>query len=586
MGIKARLRWHDEAGGKGSGFARRGLRGCVLCVVGLCAAGGSARAQEGPVIPAALPPPGPFGLTPGAFTTAAGAYGAPLAPLAVPTTTPAAATAALEIPTVPPAWLLTPALTLGETFDDNVNLAPAGSHVWDFITSVSPEIDVAGNTGKTTLAVVYDPQELIYARSSPHSVLQQRFLGTGTTTLWPETLFFDASASIAQAFIHPTGPIAASTLTTSNNLTTTYATNASPYLREHLGSWSDSESRYRFSTASTSASGIADEQIHEARETLVSGEAFGRLGWELTGDWTRLSRAHDPTDPLGGIASKDELLRSDFTYPVYEAVSIVGGVGWERIVDPTFSPQPKGVIWDAGLSYQPNPLVAATLTYGRRFATTDIEFNGTYNLDPALRLSAIYTQTIQTSLAQIAGNTSQITPATVLPGTGTPVPGPARRLTATTFGLSSGSFLAKTAALEAVLTEDRNTYSMTLSDTKERSTNALTLNTTLSLGGAQAIVAGSTALATAERILGGAFTWDRQLWPDLTATAGTSYYRTLFLDGSGRRDNTYAVSLALTYFLSRTATATLSLLRSDVRSNIAVDSVADDTVMTTIRKQF
>lgn len=553
--------------------------------MGVAAAGGTARAQDaGPVIPAAPATPGPFGLTPGTFTTAPGAYGAPAAPVAIPSATPGAAAAGIEIPTVPPPWLFTPALTVGETFDDNVNLAPAGSHVWDFITSVSPEIDVAGNTGKTTLAVVYDPQVLIYARSSPSSVLQQRFLGTGTTTLWPETLFFDASAQIAQAFVHPTGPIGASTITTSNNLTTTYATNASPYLREHLGTWSDSESRYRFSTASTSAKGIADEQIHEVRETLLSGEAFGRLGWQLTGDFTRLNRAHDPTDPLGGISSKDELGRSDFTYPVYANISLVGGVGWERISDPTFSPQPKGVIWDAGLSYQPNTLVAATLTYGERFDTTDIEFNGTYNLDPALRLSAIYTQTIQTSLAQIAGNASQTTNQNgTLTAGGQPLSNSSLSGSLGTFGLSSGSFLVKTAEAEAVLTKERDTYSLTLSDTKERTTSAATITSTI---GSTPILTGSTALATAERILGGAFAWDHKMWPDLTATAGASYYRTLFLDGTGRHDNTYTLSLAFTYFLSRTATANLSLLRSDLRSNIAINSLVDDQIMATVRKQF
>src|SRR3974390_1127302 len=112
MGIKARLRWHDEAGGQGLGFAHRGLRGCVLggCVLwGLAAAGGEARAQEGPVIPATPPAPGAFGLTPGTFSTATGAYGAPAAPVAIPAATPGTAATGLEIPTGPPHWLPTPA---------------------------------------------------------------------------------------------------------------------------------------------------------------------------------------------------------------------------------------------------------------------------------------------------------------------------------------------------------------------------------------------------------------------------------------------------------------------------------------------
>jgi uncharacterized protein (PEP-CTERM system associated) len=590
MGRMARGQYHTGARSRSRGFQDRGGRALGLGSGGLAALAWAAASLPAAQAQIATPlTPGAFGLPPGAFTTAPGAYGAP--PPGVPVVEPAPAAAPpLEIPAVPPAWLLTPAITLGETFTDNVNLAPAGSRIWDVITTVSPELDLAGQTARLNVGLTYDPQELLFARSSPTSVLQQRLLGTGTVTLWPEALFFDASASINQAFVRPTGPIGPTTLTTSKNLTTVYATNASPYLRQHLGSYSDSESRYRFSTVSTDVGGIAPEQIQELRQTFLGGEAFGRLGWQATGDYTRLNRGHDPTDPLSGLSSKDELGRVDLRYPVYQALSIIGGVGYERISDPTLSSPPKGIIWDTGLQYQPNQLVAATLTYGERFNTSDIEFNATYNLDPQLRLSAIYTETIQTSLSQIAGNTNQ---ATLDPVTGLPIAtGTAGGVNAssTLTGISSGAFLAKTAELDAVLTKERNTYSAKLYETKEsgNSTAAITANTTLSAGTASATFATNlnASTVTAERILGSNLTWDHKMWPDLTATAAAGYYRTLFEDGSGRRDNAYLVSLGLTYTLSRTMTSTISLSRSDLRSNIAVDSLIVDTVMATIRKQF
>jgi uncharacterized protein (PEP-CTERM system associated) len=585
MGRMARGQYRDQARGRSRGFGdlgctALGIASCGLAALGLAAASVPARAQA-PYFPGATATPGAFGLTPGALTKAPGAYGAPAAIPPVAEPAPEAATP-VDIPEVPPAWLITPVLSLGESFTDNANLAPAGARVWDVITTIGPELDVVGQTARLNLAFTYDPQELIFARSSPNHVLQQRFLGTGTAILWPEVLFFDGSGSISQAFVRPTGPVGPTTLTTSNNLTTVYTANASPYLRQHLGSVSDSESRYRYTYTRTDAAGIAPEDIHELRETLVGGEAFGRFGWQLTGDFTRLNREHEATDPLSGISSKDELARADLSYPLFYSLSAIGGVGYERISDPTLNAPPKGIIWDTGVQYQPNQLVAATLTYGRRFNTTDIEFNGTYNLDPQLRLSAIYTETIQTSLSQLAGATNQVTVVSRGPGGGfTLTPG-----TISASGIASGAFLAKTAELDAVLTKERNTYSTRLFETKESGNSTATLSTTLAAGGISATGATSASAVTAERLMGGSFTWDRKLWLDLTGTAGAGYTRTLFLDGSGRRDKTYTLSLALAYTLSRTATANITLSRSDLRSNIAVDSLVVDTVTATIRKQF
>src|SRR5579863_550353 len=515
---------------------------------------------------------GAYGFAPGAFTTASGAYG--LAPAIAPIVTPPPATAPLDIPTEPPAWLLIPSFTLGETYTDNVNLAPAGSRVSDFVTTLGPALNLTGQTGRLNLSLTYAPQELLFARSTPSNTLQQNLLGIGTATLWPEAAFLDASASIGQAFARPTGPIGPTTATTSNNLTTVYAANASPYLRQHLGSVSDSESRYRFSTTSTDATGIAPEDTHELRQTFASGEAFGRLGWRLTGDYTRLNRGHDPADPLSGISSKDSLGRADLSYPLYYSLSLIGGVGYERISDPSLAPPViRGVIWNAGLQYQPNQLVAVSLTYGERFNTTDIEFNGTYNLDPQLRLSALYTETIQTSLSQIAGTTNQA--ALVAGPNGTLIAVPvttatagAPTLTASASGITSGAYLAKTATLAATLTKERDTYSLTGYETKTSANNSATVGTSLALRVASATVAsGSFATAAAavvaERIFGGTLSWSHLLWPDLTATAGTAYSHTSFLDGSGRIDNAYSASLGLSYLLSRTTTATISLSRSD-----------------------
>src|SRR4029077_13926909 len=184
---------------------------------------------------------------------------------------------------------------------------------------------------------------------------------------------------------------------------------------------------------------------------------------------------------------------------------------------------------------------------------------------------ALYTETIQTSLSQFAGSTNQ---TVINPVTGLPV----GTVTNSASGISSGAFLAKTAEIDAVLTKERNTYSGRIYETKTGGNTTTAVSTALTRGGATLATGAASARAvTAERITGTALTWDHKLWPDLTATAGTSYYRARFGDGSGRVDHSYSLSPALAYTLSRTATANITLSRSDLRSNIAVDSLIVDT---------
>lgn len=472
----------------------------------------------------------------------------------------------------PPAWLLTPSLEIGEIYNDNVALAPKGSEVWDFITTVSPGLNLIGNTPRATLNLTYDPQELIFARGTFANTLQQRLLGTGRAELWREVLFFEASASIDQEFLRNSGPIGTTTLTTSSNLQTVEAATASPYLLQHLGQYADSETRYRFSTVTTSGDTIAPEQIHEARQRFTSGEYFGRLSWALTGDAVKVDRLKGTADPLGGTSAQDDLVRVDLKYPIYRALSAIGGAGYERISDPALIQQPRGAIWNVGLLYQPNQFASALLTYGRRFDRSDVEFDANYTPTPDLHIRGIYSLSVQTSQSQIATSLSQLSTGpngalinsrTGLPFTGVSTGTPGTLTSA--FGIASGAFLERRFELDADVTRGRNRYSAAVYDVKD---------------------SGDVAAIASERIIGGAIGWDRQLWPNLSFTAGAAYYRASFLDGSGRIDNSYNIDLGLVYTLSLKTTARLTVSRLDTESNSVANSVVNDLVMVFIRKQF
>jgi uncharacterized protein (PEP-CTERM system associated) len=465
-----------------------------------------------------------------------------------------------------------PALALGEAYNDNVTLAPRGSEVYDFITTITPSLTLSDTTPRFNFNLTYDPQELIFDRGTFAPVLQERLLGVGHAEVWPEYLFFDARASIDQEFLKPTGPIGPSTLTTNGNLQTVNAAEATPYLREHFGTFANSETRYTFSDVTVSGNTIAPEEINQVLQKFISGEYFGRLSWTATGELIDIDRLTGTADPLGGTTSKDEFGKLEIKYPIIQEVSIIGSGGYERITDPTLTVQPEGPTWSGGLAYDPTPYFSAFASYGRRIDQTDVEAKVAYTPDPDFQIRGIYTLTFQTSQSALAASLNE---AVVGPGgtlingtTGQPfvavtngTPGTA----SSAFGVESGSFFQTRGELDVTATRERNTYTLAAYDIKD---------------------SGASSAVTSERIIGGTIAWQRKVWPNLTLKSDAAYYRALFQDGSGRIDNSYTLAVGLEYNISAKTSAGLVVTRLDTISNAAAESLINDIVLVTISKQF
>src|SRR5579862_7601934 len=100
------------------------------------------------------------------------------APAGAGTPAPAGAEGEATIATAGPAWVLTPSLGLSETYTDNVNLAPSSQARSDLVTSISPSLNIVGQSAHVNLALTYDPQLLLFALGTSSPEVQQQLLGT------------------------------------------------------------------------------------------------------------------------------------------------------------------------------------------------------------------------------------------------------------------------------------------------------------------------------------------------------------------------------------------------------------------------
>jgi len=465
---------------------------------------------------------------------------------------------------------ITTGISVSESYNDNVNLAPSGSKQADWVTTISPSVNVATDGPRVKFGLLYNPQELVYMGPGATQRLQQNLTSTGTAVLYPDVLFLEENASIDQQIVSNQGPIASTTQTTNNNVQTVEAYTLSPVVRHHFASYADSETRFTYGDVSTGGSMVAPLQTNTFLQRLTSGDYFGRFGWTLTGNDTRDKSGTVSGNPLNGTNFKDEYGQADLRYAIYQGLSALGSVGYEKIYDPTLNPEPKGVYWNGGFKYQPSPITSLSFTYGRRYGQTDYEFDALTDIGPQTHVTASYSTSINTTQSLISsqlgqlgfGNNGQpINTVTGLPfnANGVPLTG----VPGSPFGITNQAFILKTFQATVLTTQGRNTFMAVASYSTEQFDQP----------------------PSREKVWTGGLNWSRQLWPNLTSNFGATYERTVF-DTLSQNSNLYSLNANLVYTISPTAAATFTVLRSSSRQSSPTGKIDNDVVTVSLSKTF
>ena len=105
----------------------------------------------------------------------------------------------------PGAWRVTPRISVGTTYSDNINLAPSNEAREDFVLQVDPGVSVRKRGGRLDLRLDYTAQGLMYANNSDANTIRNELLTFGTAELFEERLFLDAYGTISQVPIDSSG---------------------------------------------------------------------------------------------------------------------------------------------------------------------------------------------------------------------------------------------------------------------------------------------------------------------------------------------------------------------------------------------
>lgn len=460
-------------------------------------------------------------------------------------------------------WRFTPRLTVEQAYNDNIDLEPKGQEQSDFVTSISPGLSVRGTGRKLSLNFDYDPEQVFFWKDSSESDLRQRFRGFANAELIEQLLFFEASGSVNQQFTDNTGAIGGTTLTTSDNLETVQTYSAGPILRNHFGTFADTELRYTYSAFLIGGDDVADTTQNEVGFLARSGRDFTRVAWTLTANASEAER-DGGTGTFSGTDTERQLARFDTQYAINSSFSLLAGVGYEKIEDPTLTDPPDDPIWDVGFLFRPNSLSTMRFTAGERFGGANYNAAVDYQYSPLTRFRASYVQAINTSQGLGVQGLSTLglgqSGTLINTQTGQPfLPGDPR------FGVSSAAFRQDRFSAGVEHTSLRNRYSLNVFDEKREFDTTINDNTH-----SRGIILG----------------FNRSMTPLISLNLGASYSRSEFENQSDREDDFLSGSAGLSYQLSDTAQARFTYRHTERTSSAPNSDIIENFVAVTLLKEF
>jgi uncharacterized protein (PEP-CTERM system associated) len=290
-------------------------------------------------------------------------------------------------------WKIEPSISAYESFTSNAGLDPPGKEKADFVTTVSPAIDVDRKGPRLNFDLNYNLDAILYAREHDQDEVQQRLRFDTRAVVLPELFFLDANAAISQQPKQSERPSSGSQLTASTNEESVYTYRISPSLHNHLGNFADSSVRYTF--GQVFANGLSNTTIQRLDSSLTSGRQFPRLIWALTENAAYSSGSRNVSDIFAAASAE---------YHIDRTMSLVGSAGYERISDSTLDDEPDGPIGTAGVRLTPGPRTSLDVLYNHRFGSNFVTGNLSYLIDTQSRLDASYTERVETSQLAFVDN--------------------------------------------------------------------------------------------------------------------------------------------------------------------------------------
>ena len=254
-------------------------------------------------------------------------------------------------------WRITPSVGILETYTSNVNDAPSGQEVGDWVTSLTAAVGVAGEGRRVKLngsiAVTAD----LYARENQNNTIYPTVNLFGSVEAIERFLFIDATANVSQTYQNAFGPQPGNNVNATANRYTDQTYSLSPYIKGVLGA-TDIVYEVRDDNYWTIASQYGDFDNNLPNTYANNFLAYlasqkGRAGWRV--EYNRYAYVPDivsgeRTDSNGKYTI--QLARGILSYQYDPALQVSLRAGYED--DQFLLTSSSGAIYGAGFQWNPN----------------------------------------------------------------------------------------------------------------------------------------------------------------------------------------------------------------------------------------
>jgi len=468
-------------------------------------------------------------------------------------------------------WIILPRLDATLLYTDNA-LQVSNPRQWDVASILAPGIGITADTNRLQLRFDYSPVMSTYARTTSQNSLSHYLNGTGLLTIVPEEVFVDLRAvagvqPIAGGFgglggfglAGSSAGVQAGSLAQSagnsallnrNNQSQTYSAGISPYWLRQFGDYGTMRigGSFQYSSAATVTgfgslplvtSGTDSQSQFTTEQTarFVTGEFLGRIQntTDLTLSQTPMSSTTGTLGRrFGSSYSSRQLFTNRASYALTHAIQVFVTLGYENIkYSGGQAQQIKGMVWDIGTSFYPNPDSAITVSYGKREGSQSINFDGRYTLTPRTLITGTYSSRLATQLQNLQRQLDQgvINANGVLVDSQTGAP---LNIGNNGLALQPGVFRYDTLTMNVQTTLDRDRFILGVVSTTQSPVSGATTQPT----------------TTARTITG---SWTRELRPDLSLNTAMSY-TTQSVSGTSGTSRTMSGSVGLTYLMTESLT--------------------------------
>jgi hypothetical protein len=322
-------------------------------------------------------------------------------------------------------WRITPRLSVGATYSDNIRLAPADEAEGDWVWQVDPGVSIRKRGGRLDLRLDYTAQGLMYAQNGDANTINNNLQAFGTAELYQDHFFVDAYGLISQVPITSGGQVDAGGLRSSSgsgfaqslfgnlnlglpgaqdlfnptglfsdlaltgNQTTSNNFGVSPYWRQNFGGWAEALLRYRYDEVRyagqqefdgvpevpDAAVESPDSQTDTIEFNLTSGRQFSLLTWNLDYFYQRQEGQGQSNDPTGGNDDQRERVAGQLNYQLNQHWALRAEAGYENNQLTTFEDNNNGAYWGLGAVWTPSRFITLSGLYGSNVNEVAVQWN-------------------------------------------------------------------------------------------------------------------------------------------------------------------------------------------------------------------